>query len=176
MVSHLSLSFWPLVPLSASHNSSSLFTPSLTSLSFKACTDAGFWILEVGSAWIDELGLDQWARIGWWWVWIGWSVGLNRWICWSMGGSVGLIVDSSYGDFFFEWVCFWFWFWFDRLVLVWWWWHCFRVVAPMVIFVEWVWSFGFGFGLIICFWFGFDRLVLVWWWWRCFRVVDFDFG
>ena len=100
-LSSLSLSFWPLVPPSASHNSSSLFTPSLTSLSFKACTDAGFWILEVGSAWIDELGLDQWARIGWWWVWIGWSVGLNRWICWSMGGSVGLIVDSSYGDFFF---------------------------------------------------------------------------
>ena len=29
-------------------------------------TGAGFWIFEVGvgSAWIDELGLDRWARIG----------------------------------------------------------------------------------------------------------------
>ena len=40
-----------------------------------------------------------------------------------MGGSVGLIVGSSYGDFFFfEWVCFWFWFWFDGggVALGWW--------------------------------------------------------
>ena len=45
-------------------HSSSLLTPSLTSLSFKACTSSGFWILEVESTWIGELGLDQWVGIG----------------------------------------------------------------------------------------------------------------
>ena len=90
----------------ASHPSPSLklHTASLTSLSFKACTGTGFWILEVGSMWIGKLGLDRWAGTGWWWVWIGWSVGLKRWIYWSVGGSVGLIIgssDSSSGDDFF---------------------------------------------------------------------------
>ena len=116
-----SLSFWLSLPLFVSHiHSSSLLTPSLTFLLFKACTGARFWILEVGSVWIGGLGLDRWTGIGWWWVWIGRSVGLNRWICWSVGGLVGLIISSSDGDFFFEWV--WFWFWFDGggVALEWW--------------------------------------------------------
>ena len=46
----------------------------------------GFLRLEVGSAWISELGLDRWAGIGRWWIWIDWSVGLKWWICWSVGG------------------------------------------------------------------------------------------
>ena len=59
---------------------------------------------------------------------VGWDqlmVGLDQLISGfeSVGGSVGLIVGSSYGDFFFfEWVCFWFWFWFDGggIALGWW--------------------------------------------------------
>ena len=64
--------------------------------------DFGFWRLDqCGSAswiWIDGLGsVDRW-------VWIGWLVGLKQWICWSVGGSIGLIIGSSNGgsgdDFF----------------------------------------------------------------------------
>ena len=45
------------------------YTASLSSLiawPLSHCTGAGFWIFEVGvgSAWIDELGLDRWAGIG----------------------------------------------------------------------------------------------------------------
>ena len=29
-------------------------------------------------SWINELGLDRWAGIGWWWVWNGGSV--DRWV------------------------------------------------------------------------------------------------
>ena len=59
----------------------------------------GFLRLEVRLAWIGELGLDCWAGIGWWWVWIGWSVGLKWWIYWSVGGSFGLIIGSFGDDF-----------------------------------------------------------------------------
>ena len=79
-------------------------------------------------------------------------MGLNQWICWLVGGSVGLIVGSSDGgsDGDFSWMG-----------------------LPLVLVL--VWSFGFG--LVVCFWFGFDCLVLVWWWWHCFRVVAlFDSG
>ena len=95
-----------------SHNLS-LISHRTTSLSLHQYWVLDFWgwRLEVGLAWIDELGLDRWAGIGWWWVWIGWSMGLKWWICWSVGGSFGLIIGSSDGGsgddfwvFFTAWV------------------------------------------------------------------------
>ena len=43
-----------------------LHMASLTSLSSKLAPvlGFGFWILEVGSVWIDELGLNRWVGIG----------------------------------------------------------------------------------------------------------------
>ena len=67
---------------------------SLISRPLSHCTDAGFWIFEVGG-WISgigELGLDRWAGIGL-------SVGLKWWICWSVGGSFRLIIGSFGDDF-----------------------------------------------------------------------------
>ena len=81
-----------------SHLSHTASLSSLIAWPLFHCIGAGFWIFEVGG-WIGELGLDCWAGIGWWWVWIGWSVGLKWWICWSVGGSFGLIIDSSGDDF-----------------------------------------------------------------------------
>ena len=77
----------------ASHLSSHGFSLIAPVLGF------GFLRLEVRSAWIDELGLDRWAGIGWWLVWISWSVGLKWWIRWSVGESFGLIIGSSDDDF-----------------------------------------------------------------------------
>ena len=119
-----SLSFWLSLPLFISHKSQLLPPHSLSHISLVQNLHR-CWVLDFEGL-ISGLGLDQWARIGWWWVWIGWLVGLNRWIRWSVGGSVGLIVGSfnggSDGDFFFffEWV--WFWFWFDGggVALGWW--------------------------------------------------------
>ena len=130
-LSSLSLSFWLSIPLPVSHNSSSLSHISLIQ-SLHRC-----WVLDFGG-WI---GLDRWAGIGW-------SVGLNQWVYWSVGGSVGLIIGSSDGFAFglglivlngfafglglivcFLWIgLVWVWLfsdggsvWFDRLFLVWVW-------------------------------------------------------
>ena len=72
------------------------------------------------------------------WIGISWSVGLNWWIYWSIGGSVGLIVSSFVGFAFGL-----------GLIVCFWW-----------IGLVWVWLFPMvdRFGLIVCFWFGFDRL------------------
>ena len=72
---------------------------------------SGVWVVvEVG--WVRYLGLVLWLKwvgsgvwvmvgsVGWDWL----MVGLKQWICWSVGGSVGLIIGSSDGgsgdDFF----------------------------------------------------------------------------
>ena len=68
----------------------------------------GSWL---GCGWSGLLVMDRQAGFGS----MGWDrlmVGLKQWICWSMGGSVGLIIGSSDGgsgdDFFwmglFRWV------------------------------------------------------------------------
>ena len=90
-ISHPSPKFFTHLTRPLSHLSSHSLSLIALVLGF------GFLRLEVGLAWIGKLGLDHWVGIGWWWVWISWSVGLKWWICWSVGGSFGLIIDSSDG-------------------------------------------------------------------------------
>ena len=55
---------------------------------------------------------------------MGWDrlmVGLKRWICWSMGGSIGLIIGSFYGGFGDDF------FWMGLL-----WWRCFSFGLVLV--------------------------------------------
>ena len=60
------------------------------------------------SSWIGKLGLDRWARIGWWWVWNGGFV--DWWVDWLGWSSVAPMVapmmifffGGSGDDFFFN--------------------------------------------------------------------------
>ena len=166
----------------------SLISHRTASLSSHRCWVLDFWgwRLEVGLAWIDELGLDRWAKIGWWWVWIDWSMGLKWWICWSVGGLFGLIIGSSDGgscDDFWVFSMAWVsnrrrgfvdrWLGFADWWLEWWvWWPllaptglmvCVCVTLLMVCVCVWLcWWFD-GLCFCVCVVMGLDRLIGVSW-------------
>ena len=83
-VLHLLSPLWSFIA-EISHLSPKFLTHLTRPLSH--CTGAGIWIFEVGG-WIS---IDRWAGFG--------SLGLKWWICWSVGGSFGLIIGSSDDDF-----------------------------------------------------------------------------
>ena len=106
------------------------------------CLGHGWVVAEVGCGWSGSLVVDRRAGFGL----VGWDrlmVGLKRWICWSVGGSVGLIIGSSDGgsgdDFFW-------------MGLPWWVSNRWRrfLIGGFVGLMVWWRGFLIGVGLMVC--------------------------